>query len=497
MRQLENLKRTFHIRSILLGVLVMVHLSSCNDWLELVPPDGLVRNEYWTSKEDIEAVLMGAYQKFAQLDERLFLFGELRADMVADAKRTGLDERRIMEGNIYPDNQECNWRDFYLVINYCNSVLKYTSEVYGSDQTFTEYQKDGFEAEAIYLRSLAYFYLVRIFKDVPLVLEASEEDDVEFYLPKSADTLILKQIETDLENYRNKVTGVYPSLEQNKGRATKGAFLALLADISLWNFEYDDVIKYVNLIESESEYLLLHGGNWFENYYPGNSLESIFEFQFDKGLGQVNTLWDYTYYEEEKYLASSKALELLTMDASSETIRALGSISSKDAAIWKYCGAAPDERTYRSILERTSANWIVYRYADVLLMKAEALSQTGRYAEALELLNQVRTRALMLPLSVSETPEAFENAILEERAVEFAFEGKRWFDLMRMGRRNDFRRKKDLIQIIVEKVPSTQKLVLASKLTDPNGWYMPIEELEIERNNNLVQNPYYAAYMSD
>jgi len=68
---------------------------------------------------------------------------------------------------------------------------------------------------------------------------------------------------------------------------------------------------------------------------------------------------------------------------------------------------------------------------------------------------------------------------------------------MRMGRRNDFRRKKDLIQIIVEKVPSTQKLVLASKLTDPNGWYMPIEELEIERNNNLVQNPYYAAYMSD
>jgi len=266
MRQLENLKRTFHIRSILLGVLVMVHLSSCNDWLELVPPDGLVRNEYWTSKEDIEAVLMGAYQKFAQLDERLFLFGELRADMVADAKRTGLDERRIMEGNIYPDNQECNWRDFYLVINYCNSVLKYTSEVYGSDQTFTEYQKDGFEAEAIYLRSLAYFYLVRIFKDVPLVLEASEEDDVEFYLPKSADTLILKQIETDLENYRNKVTGVYPSLEQNKGRATKGAFLALLADISLWNFEYDDVIKYVNLIESESEYLLLHGGNWSENY---------------------------------------------------------------------------------------------------------------------------------------------------------------------------------------------------------------------------------------
>ena len=70
---------------------------------------------------------------------------------------------------------------------------------------------------------------------------------------------------------------------------------------------------------------------------------------------------------------------------------------------------------------------------------------------------------------------------MEERAVELAYEGKRWFDLMRMGRRNDFNRKSKLIEILVKKVPSTQKRILATKLANPLGWYMPISKTEIER----------------
>lgn len=75
--------------------------------------------------------------------------------------------------------------------------------------------------------------------------------------------------------------------------------------------------------------------------------------------------------------------------------------------------------------------------------------------------------------------------------LELAFEGKRWFDLLRMGRRDNYARKAALVEIIIKNVPSTQKRILATKLTNPLGWYMPIAESEIERNRELVQNPFY------
>jgi hypothetical protein len=124
-------------------------------------------------------------------------------------------------------------------------------------------------------------------------------------------------------------------------------------------------------------------------------------------------------------------------------------------------------------------------------MKAEALSQLERFPEALDIINQIRDRAGVPALVIPNSAVAFEDAILDERALELAFEGKRWFDLLRMGRRNDFARKSKLIEIIVSNVPSTQKRILATKLTNPLGWYLPIYESELERNKSLVQNPYY------
>jgi starch-binding outer membrane protein, SusD/RagB family len=76
------------IKRIITGITMVIAVTSCHEWLELIPPDGLVKDEYWTSKEDIEAVLMGAYQRFAQMDERLFLYGELRADMLEEGGNT-------------------------------------------------------------------------------------------------------------------------------------------------------------------------------------------------------------------------------------------------------------------------------------------------------------------------------------------------------------------------------------------------------------------------
>jgi starch-binding outer membrane protein, SusD/RagB family len=469
---------------------------SCNDWLELLPPGGLIREEFWKTKEDVDAALMGAYDAMARLDGLFFLFGEIRADMVkGDVNQSG-DQRRISQNNIYPENGMANWNRFYQVINYCNEVIKNAPLVQQIDNTFTDYQLKGLMAEAYFLRSLTYFYLVRIYKDVPLVLEPTESDDTDFYLPKSDEAVVLAQITKDLEENRNfAIAEGFATLAEIKGRASKAAFDALLADIALWSFDYEKVLQHIARIEANREIVLMPSGKWFEMYYPGNSLESIFEFQYDQSKSQNNSLYDLTQRLSYNYDPSQRALEMFARRYARELVRgedvSIRRYSDDDYIIWKYVGTAPDGNTSRTGTLLRSANWIVYRLADVYLMKAEALSQLGRFNEAQQYINIIRDRADVGPLALPNSATAFEDAILEERALELAFEGKRWFDLLRMGRRNNFARKEKLIEIIVRNVPSTQKRILAVKLTNPLGWYMPIFDRELERNSQLVQNPYY------
>jgi len=486
------------IKSKLVPIIFLLALNfSCSKWMERLPPEGLVRDEYWNTKEEVQAVLMGAYTTFAQLDGVLFRCGEMRGDMVAGLKNLSLNDQKIMESNIYPDNPLCNWLQFYKVINYCNEVIQNGPSVQKKDNTFSDYQLQGLLSEAYFLRSLSYFYLVRIFKDVPLVLEASESDDVNFYLPKTDGDEILKHITNDLIAVRNYATvDGYQTLAENKGRATKAAIDALLADISLWNFDYEGCIGYVENIEASGKYVLMPTARWFELFYPGNSLESIFEFQYNTSMSQNNHTSGLTAQYSYNYGPSKIAIDYFKKGSvSHETYRgedlSIKKNGDDDYSIWKYIGRAPDGQTTRSGTEGASCDWIVYRYADVLLMKAEALSQLSRFSEALVIINQIRERAYVPALSIANSTSAFEDKILEERALEFAFEGKRWFDLVRMGRRNNFSRKSKLIDIIVQNVPSTQKRILATKLTNPSGWYLPIFQGELEHNKNLVQNPYY------
>ena len=484
-----------HKSKYLVFIVITLLLSGCNEFLELVPPDGLVRDEYWKSKEDVEATLMGAYNQFTKLDGTMFLYGELRADMIIEDVNISADHRDIMNANIFPDNTLCNWSSFYSVIRHCNAVLHNAPRVYEIDQTFSEYQLRGFEAEALYLRSLAYFYLVRAFQNVPLVIEDSSSDDVDYFLPASTSIEVLAQLKSDLLKARTGVREDYGSLSENKGRTTKAAINALLADIALWNFEYEECISYVDAVEADG-YEVIPGAQWYSVFYPGNSLESIFEFQFDASLDQPNSVYYLTFFRSN-FLASQTALEFLEPSQSREIIRGDASIRISDLKIWKYAGAAGDGRTLRAGEDQTSGNWIVYRMSDLALMKAEALSQLERFDEALLIVNRIRSKRQMTPLAPTYSATAFEDMILEERARELAFEGKRWFDLLRMGRRNNYQRKSKLIEIIIEKAPSTQKLLLATKLTNPWGWYLPIEANELERNYNLIQNPYYAGYETD
>lgn len=479
-------------KSIYILLFSLTLLMSCSDWLDLRPPDGLVQDEYWKSKEDVRATLMGAYQQLSQMDELLFQYGEVRADMIDRDNNTPSDIQKIMDGNIYADNSLCDWSGFYQIINYCNFVLQFNPIVYEKDRTYSEIQKQGIEAEALFLRSLSYFYLVRIFKDVPFATLPTVSDSINVYLPASKDTDILAAIKEDLKTAKEIASDDYGSVEDNLGRASKNSINALLADICLWNFEYEECLSYIEEIES-SVVNLVTNSQWYTIFYPGNTEEGIFEVQFNDNLGQSNKMFAITY-TQANYTASLKAVELLSPLLTKEYTRGDGSFKSTDLKIWKYCGSAGDGSSVRPSSVRSSGNWIIYRYADILLMKAEALSQLGEYDEAIKYVNRIRTRANMTPKSAADNPDTFEDLILEERAKEFAFEGKRWFDLMRMGRRNNYNRKDKLISIIVQNVPSNKRLVLVSKLSNPLGWYLPVKDTELERNKELKQNPYYEGY---
>ncbi len=480
---------------VLMFIIMLSHFS-CNDYLELIPPEGLIREEFWKSQSDVESVLMAAYQRFAGLDGLLFVYGEVRAEMVMGDVDQHNTERLLAESNIYSDNARSNWYSFYKVINNCNEVIKNAEFVQEIDPTFSDFERLGLVSEAYFLRSLMYFYLVRLYKEVPLVLVPTESDDADFYIEKSSEETVLDQIVSDLESNRQYApSGGFITISENKGRASKAAFDALLADIALWRFDYESVIRHIEKIEESKQYVLMPSFKWFELFYPGNSLESILEFQFDNSLGQNNRTYGLTDRNAKKYKPSQSAYELLSSEFTSEIIRgedaSIAKYGEGEYVIWKYVGLAPDGRSSRSGADQRSCNWIVYRYADVLLMWAEALSQLERYNEAREKIGLVRTRAAVPPLVITDSPAAFEDAILTERAIELCFEGKRWFDLLRMGRRNNYARKSKLIEIIIANVPSTQKRILAMKLSDPNGWYLPIYEEELERNQYLIQNSFY------
>ena len=475
----------------------LASLTSCEDFLDQKPTDGLVLDEYWKNKEEVLSTLGGAYQLLSELDYILFVHGELRGDLLkGNGTNTPVSERDIMSANIETNQAYARWDKFYSTINICNHVIALAPGVKEKDPTFTDYLEQQYVSEATFIRSLCYFYLVRIFKDVPYITEPTITDQGEFFPVLTSGEEILKGIKADLIAIRNRMPE-HPTIEMSKSRATAGAVNALLADISLWNFEYNDCIQYIEAVENSGQYFLLPATEWFHNFNPGFSLENIFEIYFNQASGQGNTFSANTYSSTTagiKFFASDYAQEILSVvtTEAGELIRGNGSIANNNQ-VFKFAGAIADRTTLRPTNENRSANFIVYRLADLYLMKAEAYSQsaTPDFGKALSYLNEIRVRSNMTPYAQLTSAQAFEDAILLERAKELAFEGKRWFDLLRMGRRNDYARKNNLIEILIQNVPSTQQLVLKSRLSDPNGWYMPIHIFEIDRNKNLKQNSYY------
>lgn len=463
-------------------------LSGCSDWLSVTPQNDLIKEKFWSKSEDADGALAATYDAFRDAALESFVWGELRADIAIFGASDYTEYQNIAASAITSSNSKINWSKYYNAINLANTLMKYSPDVMAKDESFTLKMKEAYDAEALFIRALSYFYLVRIWKEVPLITEASISDQEDFYLPKSTEKEVIKQIIADLLKAKNIA---YTDEFRNepvyyKGRANKYSIMALLADVYLWDEQYENANAYCDSIINTGKFGLEDNNNWFNLYYPGNSQkESIFEIQFDDNYEQQEN----PIYFSLVRTVGSPALRMKDVTTSylfnKQDIRLIGTKSP----VWKYQGLDPKSTTRRTEAQR-DANFIYYRYADILLIKAEALNESGNLLEANALVRQVAERAGMTHIDVV-TKANLRQSILDERGREFVLEGKRWFDMLRNAKRNHFQNKQIIVNMILSGADVKQQAILRTRVYDTMSYYLPIPERELLTNKNLIQNPYY------
>lgn len=555
-------------KNIILALSATLCMSSCNDWLDLLPNNEQVTSNYWQTKEDVEAVLASGYYYMRQAVPQMLAFGELRGGTLFNASSTN----QAGKVQVFDANERMgivSYAPFYNVINMANSVLRYARDV--DDSTYGQSQLNAHLCEAYFLRAYAYSILVKNYKEVPLIIQAYVNDDAEFNLPKASESQIIAQIKADcLEALATGAAKSFYEKEwETKGRATKWAIYALLADITLWNHEYDECIKYCNeLLEAKDNLrpvFIKNMEDWYTIFNPGNSNESIFEINYNYQTEGKNNNFASSFAwgslasaDMGAYNISPVATEKMR-DEATEVLSTHTTLTTNDHVgrslfctwvpgttntdpekfktnqtyyVWKYRGQELANIESVRLTTGNDANFILYRMADVILMKAEALTMKGQssWRAAIEQINRIRQRAGLtdfVDLTTSTADAEIEaldeltmlNEIIGQREMEFVAEAKRWYDLLRMARydadfapketveeitqghpeaylsgmgQNEFHYKNRVIQTICEYNTQISPAQLSAILQNSWAWYLPLPQSDIDTNDQLKQNPYYA-----
>lgn len=477
-----------------------LNLASCGKWLSLEPENDLIREEFWKSKEEVESVLASGYLTFAANAQRLFYWGELRGGTLVEGASPNDDQMKIINLEISQTNEQTRWYFVYQAINYANEVIKYAPAVVEKDPSLNEAKMKGLLAEAYFIRALGYFYLVRVFGEVPYSTEPSDDDGKDYYIPKTAGTEILKNEVRLLDGIVDFATESFDNPAYNKGRATKAALYALIADIRLWLEQPQLCLDALGSLYELGGYTLVAQQLWYNIFLNGNSNETLFELKYSVSLGTSNPLVSPLLFNVGKRLAVNEEFVMEFDDLND--IRGTGNTFLQNGLryeIWKVAGMSNDKSDESLTDQRRAVGvnddnpFIVYRYADILLMQAEALTLLGRFDEARELLLRVMQRAgvATVVLDLPDDESAVLKAILDERKKEFAFEGKRWFDVLRIAKHKDFANKDFLVEAILASVSSVDQARVEAVLRDNNSLYLPIYKDELDNNKALEQNSFY------
>ena len=456
------------------GLAALLMLGSCGDNFFDLEPNYEVPVDKLETAEDFDVAVMGCYAKLQTQVNYYLECCEYRSDnLYLDAPTTGTQDRYdidqfkdVASNGILQDY----WANFNNGVYRCNLVL---DKIAGAD--IDETLKAQYQGEAMFLRAFTYFNMYRTWGGVPTTRKVVTVEEA-LKIGRSSDAEMYELIAGDLQQIIDKqmLPASYRSTA-DLGRATVGAAKALLAKVHLTFGKAKEAAALLKgMLGSYS--LLPDVADVFKVENKMNA-EIIFAVRFNKEV--VDEGHGYWYSITNLTDDSGQSAVLKNLYAGNDARKALieyVKVPNVNICLMRKFYDTPDGTT-----NKVGNDQIIIRYADVLLMYAEALNEIGYSSDpaspALKALNDVHTRAGLDPLDITDIPDqaAFRKAVMKERQMEFPYEGQRWFDLVRMG-------------------GAVEELAAAGLAIQEWQFVYGIPTTELERINNtslLWQNPGY------
>ncbi|ULQ55502.1 RagB/SusD family nutrient uptake outer membrane protein [Flavihumibacter rivuli] len=443
---------TARLKLLLIGAAIAsLGLGSCTKYINLEPEDATYDQVFWTSGENVEKAISGAYGQIRnafQQDRSYFVFGDLPADEFwLDAGtfwnyQDLLYQRRFRFSYApYLEQTVHNWTRFYTIVNQTHLIVENTARI-GVDEFDGGWEeKNRLLGEGHFLRAFTYFYINKVWGDPILTKESLKDPTKVEPIGRSPEAAVLDYCIEDLK----KASALLPFNAEtglDKSRADKGAAWALLAQVYAWKQDYANAEKYCDSVIQSNQYALEAGEN-FSAIFQGNSNETILELfmKFDANNKEATAdfFGDFLHDPIVRNKAPWEAWELngdriYTLYDSTVDKRfhqTVGLIETGYPALVKYANVNYFDPS-RPTVYVVDNNLVLIRLADILLLKAEAAFKNGNEGVALQYLNQVKERAGLEPVAL--TGEALYYELIDERYRELYGEGVLAFDMIRMGK---------------------------------------------------------------
>src|SRR5690554_5649415 len=482
---------------------------SCEGFLNKTDPTVLVSENFYQTEEQVIQAVNGVYGQLQPIISNQWQYNEFITDNTTlhfnEADRgqgPSLEALEFWQINPSTSNITNLYNSIYGALVNVNMTLSKLPESNASDAV-----KNRSEGELRFIRAFYYFHLVQYFGEVIILTEPlSSPSDAYAYERQSTES-VYQLVIADLDYAVSALPSGYDGA--NVGRATKGAALSLLGKVYLTKKEYAQAISTLNQVLTLGYSLL---PNYADVFRPDNKnhVESIFDIQFqgDNQLGE-HSGFIYTFAPRE---SNGAVIDFPGQNGGGWNIPTLEIISSyeegdlrKDVSLKEgYISldgdwiAVPFINKYNhphTIRGVTNDNWPVLRYADILLMLAEAINEeSGPTGEAYGYLNEVRERANLELLS-GLGQDGFREAVLKERRLELAFENHRWFDLKRTKTPDELAAFLNAYGEFEKSNPTTTRSGIPFSAADfkfeSYEALFPIPADQIRINPALTQNPGY------